>query len=846
MRATDPTVPSRRSRLWPSPRNHLHRIICLVLLLVMIATVLPVDQRIHARANEPEAVPATVEAGADTGPSRTGPDTEPEPQSAGVSHSSSTEETTGVRPPRMADPSTRPETPVRTSTQDPPPAQHRSGSVPESTDPVPPLTHSIVSDPTAVTEPVMAAADTSRPAVCQLVLAVTAIAPPSGAPIGVRLPDPVGGAAFSASVGDRGGFVLLTDANGALNVVTQTFASNGIPVTDGDVVTVSQISTRTGLTLGNPAFTATFAWRSAYAASCRVETFVINPVLADVTPPPSVVASGDASPSPSGSTTMSPAPSTETTATVIPVSLSPDTSSSPAPSAIPSPSDSPPSPSPTPSRIVTATTVPTATTAPAIPAGFGQIEVWAVASRAPEVPTGQAASRLPGARFIVVERQTRTLVATMTTGTDGIVQSPLLPLGTYDLILDAPPPGYLTADARGVSVSSPIVQTFVFSLRLDPNPPPTNTPTRPPVSPSPSIQPSPSIPATATARAATSATSTAQVARTSTPRATATSQATATPLPTATATSGAPSAPATGRWRPTLTPAGTAPPRTATATARTATATPRLTTGTALPATATPTTRPATVVATVGGSLARAPRPTYTVVTSTRTATPRPASTSTAPRAPRATSTVVRTPRVTATVPASPTQPAANPVSGVTVEVVICIDSRFTNSGEFGSATDLGPRYLTDIDRSRCRPARSGETLITLTAARTTLAAAYAQTSSTDSAGRITFVVPAPASREAQIATLHVEGDIAVSDLGVRLLSGQSLTFPLTVVVPDPAAQPIGVTTGAGSGSLPTAGPAGPSAILTTLGLMLLVAFGLRRLIPLGPASDARREGSAG
>jgi hypothetical protein len=97
---------------------------------------------------------------------------------------------------------------------------------------------------------------------------------------------------------------------------------------------------------------------------------------------------------------------------------------------------------------------------------------------------------------------------------------------------------------------------------------------------------------------------------------------------------------------------------------------------------------------------------------------------------------------------------------------------------------------MTDIDRSRCRSARSGETRITLTSTYPTYLPRYAQTTSTDSAGRVTFIFPP--TREDRIGNLHLEGPINVEDAGVRIYSGRTLVIPLTIVVRDPNAPPIG------------------------------------------------------
>ena len=193
--------------------------------------------------------------------------------------------------------------------------------------------------------------------------------------------------------------------------------------------------------------------------------------------------------------------------------------------------------------------------------------------------------------------------------------------------------------------------------------------------------------------------------------------------------------------------------------------------------TATPTPRPPRATRTVGST------------TATRTATPRPP-VATVTRA-IGTSTPTRAPWRTATLLASPTRATQLDQARITVEVSVCIDARFTNTGELGSATDIGPRFLTDIDQSRCRQARGGETRITLT------------------------FVPPPTSAE-RIGTLHLAGPIVAEDAGVRIVAGRTLVIPLTVVVPGPTGSAIRGTTVAGSGPL-AAGAAAPGLLLAGL-----------------------------
>ena len=144
-----------------------------------------------------------------------------------------------------------------------------------------------------------------------------------------------------------------------------------------------------------------------------------------------------------------------------------------------------------------------------------------------------------------------------------------------------------------------------------------------------------------------------------------------------------------------------------------------------------------------------------------------------------------------ATVPGTPTRVTQIQDASITVHVSICIDPRFIDFGEFGSETASGPRYLTDIDRSRCRPARSGETRITLTSTYPSHLPAYARTNSTDANGRMTFVFPA--TREQRIGSLHLEGPIPAQDAGVKIESGRALVIPLTIVILDPAIGTTGV-----------------------------------------------------
>ncbi len=662
------------------------------------------------------------------------------------------------------------------------------------------------SDPAAVPgttddELLVTAADATLRLVCQLVLRATDRTPPAGTGIGDPLPDPVAGAAFSISVGG-GSITLLTDSTGVLNLHPELLANADLAVATGDTVTVTQVATRSGLTLGEPSFAMTFAWQTTFSPTCRVEAFVVNPVAA--APPstaPSASEIGPASPStgPSlaPSTTPSPSP---------PVSASP----SPSPIASTIPTD----------PVVTATTVPTATSLPTIPAGFGQIEVIVVARPSPGASPGTPQTRLAGARLIIVNRTGRVLTATMTTGLDGSALSPLLTVGTYDLILDNPPVGYLGAQAQGFDIASPTRQHVVFQLEI-------NTTPTPPPSPSPSPSASPSAPpATATVRPSTTPRASSTARATATTRAptatpttrapTTTIQATATIRSTSTAGAAHPTQrPARATSTPRGTPvsgAATATPRPATATATNrpttiattvaTTATPRpTTTATSRPttmATTTATARPATSVATATstpptatvatGTPSRPPRVVATgAATATRTPTPRPVGTAvtTATRA----SASGRPPRGTATVPGTPTRVTQLTDASISVYVSICIDPRFIDFGEFGSETDLGPRYLTDIDRSRCRPARSGETRITLTSTYPNYLPAYAQTTSTDADGRMSFVFPA--QREQRIGSLHLEGPIPAQDAGVKIVPGRVLVIPLTIVILDPA---IGVT----------------------------------------------------
>lgn len=61
----------------------------------------------------------------------------------------------------------------------------------------------------------------------------------------------------------------------------------------------------------------------------------------------------------------------------------------------------------------------------------------------------------------------------------------------------------------------------------------------------------------------------------------------------------------------------------------------------------------------------------------------------------------------------------------------------------------------------------------------------------------VTFVFPP--TREDRIGNLHLEGPINVEDAGVRIYSGRTLVIPLTIVVRDPNAPPIGSVSSAGA-----------------------------------------------
>lgn len=719
-----------------------------------------------------------------------------------------------------------------------------------SNEPDPALTVPAVTDPPTTIQAseelsVVTATDAGLPVVCQLVIRATALVPPPGTAIGDPLPDPVAGAAFDVSVAGGGSIILLTNSLGVLNLSPQVLADSGLAVATGDTVTVAQIGTRAGLTLGDPAFAMTFAWQATVSMGCRVEVFVVNPLAVappSATAPASVTGQASPSANPTGVPSIIPSPS-------------PFLSASPSPS-----------PAATATRLaVTSTTVPTATTVPTIPVGFGQIDVIVVARPSPGASPGATQLRLAGARLTIVNRTGRVLTATITTGSDGSAMSPLLAIGSYDLILDNPPVGYLGAQAQGFDVASPTLQHFVFQLEPNtasapsPSVPASARPSALPgtatatvrASNTPAVSPTARATSTALAATATVTTQATTATATATTRAgTATVQATtATTLPTtATATVrtvGTVSA-ATATQRParaTSTPTGTAGAGSATATPRPATATVSATTPPApatVPATATThstiaamtatvTARPATVVATATSAsptgpvvTGTPPRPTRApatspVATATRTPTPGPAGTTgvTATRTPIVlTSTTVtgasalgHPTRSPATIPGTPTRVTQTQDASITVYVSICIDPRFIDFGEFGSETDLGPRYLTDIDRSRCRPAWSGETRITLTSTYPNYLPAYAQTNSTDADGRLSFDFPA--AQEQRIGSLHLEGPIPAQDAGVKITPGRVLIIPLTLVILDPAAQARETETMAGSGPAVTGDPAG-------------------------------------
>ncbi len=725
-----------------------------------------------------------------------------------------------------------------------------------STAPEPVLADPSLVDDLATTQtpedrPVVTAADTTLPVVCQLVIRATALTPPPGTGIGDPLPDPVAGATFVVSV-PGGSITLLTNSTGVLNLFPESLGVGGLAVATGDTVTVTQVATRAGLTLGEPVFTMTFAWLSTVSGGCRVEAFVVNPIAA--APPSATTPASDASSaSPSNAPSLAP-------------SLNPSPSPPPSPSPSPSPSPPPSPPATATQPVVTATTVPTATAAPTIPVNFGQIDVIVVARPSAGASPGAPQMRLAGARLTIVNRTGRILTATMTTGSDGLARSPLLAIGSYDLILDSPPVGYFGAQAQGFDVASPTLQHFVFQLEVN------NAPT---ASPSASVRASPTaIPGTATATvrpsntprvspmaratlttlagtATATGTTQAMTATTESATATATVQAaTATIRPstgttTATAivqsTGTASAATATQRpARATSTPRETAGAATATTRPATATAMVSATATTRPPTaatTATPiaTIQPTTSVATATNALPTAPvvtgtppRPTRSpatgpAATATRTPTPRPAGMVAA--TPNSSATATKTPvvststttsgagasgrplRPSATVLGTATQVTQIEDASITVYVSICIDPRLIDFGEFGSETDLGPRYLTDIDRSRCRPARSGETRITLTSTYPNYLPAYAQTNGTDANGRLSFVFPA--AREQRIGNLHLEGPIPAQDAGVKINPGRVLVIPLTLVILDPAIQATALETTAGSGPPITGDPLG-------------------------------------
>ena len=517
-----------------------------------------------------------------------------------------------------------------------------------------------------------------------------------------------------------------------------------------------------------------------------------------------------------------------------------------------------------------ASTGPTATTEPTIPVGFGQIDVWVIAA----APPGETPTRLPGSR-LSIENTQQHVMARFVTGPDGTVRSPLLPLGSYTVIMDAPPPGYLLAHVAGIrfDIVQPRLQRLVFTVAPDPDHPtgtlvPPTATLSPTLVPTSTATPRQSRPTSTIASRPTTdqptatprpPTSTPRVSRpTSTPAGDRPAPATATATPTdaATASTTAPtSTPRVGR--PTSTPHS--PPVSSTpTTSATVTASPERPTST--PRAARPTSTPIRTQATLTATLVptvppratspitsghHIPRPGNTstqhpIATATAGVATHPTATPVRPQRPTANSTATPTIRPTATtrasnptrpprggqVTAAPTRQTSFPDAKVIVAVKICNDVYSTGYARFGAPDDIGSASLENPNERNCRAARVGEVSLTLISAYPTELPKITLTATTSADGTATFTIDSP--RIPRIATLHLNGPVVAQDLQMTLPAGRVLQIPLAIY-PLPRT---GFRAGAGdattAGLTPLMGNAGMFGWLALIGVMGSLTVGWR------------------
>lgn len=514
----------------------------------------------------------------------------------------------------------------------------------------------------------------------------------------------------------------------------------------------------------------------------------------------------------------------------------------------------------------------TATAEPTIPVGFGQIDVWVIAA----APPGEAPTRLPGC-LLSIENTQQHVMARFVTGSDGTARSPLLPLGSYTVIMDAPPPGYLLAHVAGIrfDIVQPRLQRLVFTVAPDRNHPtatlvPSTATLSPTLVPTSTATPRQSRPTSTIAIASRPTTdqptatprpptSTPRVSRpTSTPAGDRPAPATATATPTdaATASTTAPtSTPRVGR--PTSTPHS--PPVSGTpTTSATVTASPERPTST--PRAARPTSTPIRTQATLTATLVptvppratspitsghHIPRPGNTstqhpIATATAGVATPPTATPVRPQRPSANSTATPPNRATATprtgnpvrpprggqVTAAPTRQTSFPDAKVIVAVKICNDVYSTGYARFGAPDDIGSASLEDPNERNCRAARAGEVSLTLTSAYPTELPKITLTATTSADGTATFTIDSP--RIPRIATLHLNGPVVAQDLQMTLPAGRVLQIPLAIY-PLPRT---GFRAGAGdattAGLTPLMGNAGMFGWLALIGVMGSLTVGWR------------------
>jgi hypothetical protein len=177
--------------------------------------------------------------------------------------------------------------------------------------------------------------------------------------------------------------------------------------------------------------------------------------------------------------------------------------------------------------------------------------------------------------------------------------------------------------------------------------------------------------------------------------------------------------------------------------------------------------------------------------------------------------------RATATVATTPTRQTTFEQTRVIVRVQLCVDERYTNSAEFGTATDIGAMSLADIDQSQCRVARPGEVRVKLASNYPNYLPRISETGTTAANGDITWIVPVV--RDERIATLHLEGTIPGPDASLRLYAGRVIVIPLTVVVP--AGEIAGVAPESAAASALPSGPATGAWLAIRGGIVLLMGL---------------------